>query len=60
MTGAVPPLSQYVFMAWYLVKYRDDFTFTCQFIVTLTFQYVRPKQTVTDFEMCKSDASHLN
>jgi hypothetical protein len=27
MRGAIPPLSQYVFVAWYLVKYRDSFTF---------------------------------
>jgi hypothetical protein len=26
--GAVPPLPQYVFMAWCLVKHRDNFTFT--------------------------------
>jgi hypothetical protein len=25
---ALPPLSQYIFMAWYLVKQRDNFTFT--------------------------------
>jgi hypothetical protein len=25
--GAIPPLSQYVFMAWCLVKHRDNFTF---------------------------------
>jgi len=29
MRGAVPPILQYVLMAWYLVKHRDDFTFTC-------------------------------
>jgi hypothetical protein len=28
MRGAVPPLPQYVFMVWYLVKHRDNFTFT--------------------------------
>jgi hypothetical protein len=28
MHEAIPPLSQYVFMAWCLVKYRDNFTFT--------------------------------
>jgi hypothetical protein len=28
MRGAIPPLSQYVFMAWCLVKHRDNFTFT--------------------------------
>jgi len=27
MRGAIPPLLQYVFMEWYLVKYRDNFTF---------------------------------
>jgi hypothetical protein len=25
MRGAIPPLFQYVFMAWYLVKLRDNF-----------------------------------
>jgi hypothetical protein len=28
MRGAILPLPKYVFMAWYLVKYRDNFTFT--------------------------------
>jgi hypothetical protein len=27
MRGAIPPLPLYVFMAWYLVKHRDIFTF---------------------------------
>jgi glycosylphosphatidylinositol transamidase (GPIT) subunit GPI8 len=27
MRGAIPPIPQYVFMAWFLVKYRDKFTF---------------------------------
>jgi hypothetical protein len=27
MRGALPPLPQYVFMAWCLVKHRDNFTF---------------------------------
>jgi hypothetical protein len=26
MGGAIPPLPQYVFIAWCLVKYRDNFT----------------------------------
>jgi hypothetical protein len=30
MCGAVPPLPQYAFMAWCLVKQRDNFTFTLQ------------------------------
>jgi hypothetical protein len=28
MRGAVPPLPQYAFMAWCVVKHRDNFTFT--------------------------------
>jgi hypothetical protein len=28
MCGAIPPLRQYAFMAWCLVKHRDNFTFT--------------------------------
>jgi hypothetical protein len=27
MRGAIPPLPQYVFMAWCLVEHRDNFTF---------------------------------
>jgi hypothetical protein len=27
MRGAIPPFPQYVFMAWCLVKQRDNFTF---------------------------------
>jgi hypothetical protein len=27
MREAIPPLPQYVFMAWFLVKHRDNFTF---------------------------------
>jgi hypothetical protein len=26
MLGAIPPLPQYVFIAWCLVKHRDNFT----------------------------------
>jgi hypothetical protein len=26
MCGAIPPLSQYVFMPWCLVKYKDNFS----------------------------------
>jgi hypothetical protein len=28
MRGAIPPLPQYTYMAWYLVKHRDNFTFS--------------------------------
>jgi hypothetical protein len=29
----IPPLPQYVFMAWYLIKHRDNFTFHFTFTV---------------------------
>jgi hypothetical protein len=28
MRGAIPPLPQYIFMAWYFLKHMDNFTFT--------------------------------
>jgi hypothetical protein len=28
MSGAIPPIPQCAFMAWCLVKHRDNFTFT--------------------------------
>jgi hypothetical protein len=31
MRGAIHPLPQYLFMAWYLVKHRRNFTFTFTF-----------------------------
>jgi hypothetical protein len=34
MRGAIPPLPQYVFMAWCLVKHRDNFTFHLNVITT--------------------------
>jgi hypothetical protein len=34
MQGAIPPLFQYVFMAWCLVKHKD-FTFTLPYLVVL-------------------------
>jgi hypothetical protein len=27
MHGTIPPIPQYIFMAWHLVKHRDKFTF---------------------------------
>jgi hypothetical protein len=35
MCGAIPPLPQYVFMAWCLVKHRDNFNFTFIICVVL-------------------------
>jgi hypothetical protein len=34
MRGAIPPLPQYVLMAWCLVKHRDNFTFNIAYTVT--------------------------
>jgi hypothetical protein len=31
MCGTIPPLPQYVFMAWCLFKHRGNFTFTFTF-----------------------------
>jgi hypothetical protein len=28
MRGAIPPLSLYILIVWYLVKHRNNFTFT--------------------------------
>jgi hypothetical protein len=33
MLGAIPLLPQYVFMAWCLVKHRDNFTFTLHDVI---------------------------
>jgi hypothetical protein len=30
MSGAIPPLHKYVFVAWCLVKHEDNFTFNLQ------------------------------
>jgi hypothetical protein len=38
MRGAILPLPQYVFMAWCLVKHRDNFT-----LYLLLFDIVLPK-----------------
>jgi hypothetical protein len=35
MRGAIPPLHQYVFTAWCLVKHRDNFTFTFIIIIII-------------------------
>jgi hypothetical protein len=32
MRGTLPPLPQYVFMAWCVVKHRDNFTFTFKLV----------------------------
>jgi hypothetical protein len=35
MRGAIPPLRQYVFMAWCLIKHRDNFTFTLPVVLAV-------------------------
>jgi hypothetical protein len=37
MLGAIPSLPQYAFMAWCLVKHRDNFTFTSWLLYALPF-----------------------
>jgi hypothetical protein len=39
MRGAIPPLPQYVFMAWCLVKHRDNFTFIFIKIISYSAYY---------------------
>jgi hypothetical protein len=42
MRGAIPPLPQYVFVVWCLVKHRDNFTFTFTLVThrdIFTFTY---------------------
>jgi hypothetical protein len=34
--GAIPPLPQYVFMAWWLVKHSDNFNFYLKRLITST------------------------
>jgi hypothetical protein len=41
MRGAIPPLSEYIFMAWCLVKHRDSVTFAVldvlEYLIVTTF-----------------------
>jgi hypothetical protein len=46
MRGAIPPPPQYVFMAWCLVKHRDNFTFT---LTTLCGLYTSVYQKFPDW-----------
>jgi hypothetical protein len=45
MCGATPPLPQYVFMAWCLVKHRDDVTFTLLYLWEATKSVMAAKLT---------------
>jgi hypothetical protein len=42
MRGAIPPLLQYVFMAWCLVKDRDKFTFA---FTSRTYKFMTTEKT---------------
>jgi hypothetical protein len=44
MRGSIPPFPQYAFMAWCLIKYRDNFTFT----FTFTFNRYESFKSYTD------------
>jgi hypothetical protein len=45
MSGAIPPLLQYAFMAWCLVKRRDNFTFAFTFTTTWRVLMLRMEET---------------
>jgi hypothetical protein len=45
MSGAIPPLSHYAFMAWCLVKHKDNFTF---YFNVAKFKYLRATETNRD------------
>jgi membrane protein YdbS with pleckstrin-like domain len=55
MRGAIPPLPQYVFMAWCLVRHRYKFTFnyeetliqfTSEFFLSLYVRFIKRVQFV--------------
>jgi hypothetical protein len=41
MNGVIPPLPQYVFMAWRLVEHRDNFTFYLYLYLCVTEKWKR-------------------
>jgi hypothetical protein len=51
MGGTVPPLPQYIFMAWCLVKNRDNFTFTSPYL-SISPHVTGPK--LNDFDPTRS------
>jgi hypothetical protein len=38
MLGGIPSLPQYAFVAWRLVKHRDNFTFTFNCVIGIIFE----------------------
>jgi hypothetical protein len=58
MRAAIRPLPQYVFMAWCLVKHRDNFTFTYTLMVP-TCTLIRSFRNIKKprpFVKCSADA----
>jgi hypothetical protein len=55
MRGTIPPLPQYIFMAWCLVKHSDNFTFT--FIMKFKLKRTRQKPAVAYFEQILRNVS---
>jgi hypothetical protein len=51
MRGAIPPLLQYVFMSWCLVKHRDNYTFTFTLWYTEVSKYLKGKVAPVFFEL---------
>jgi hypothetical protein len=51
MRGAIPPFSQYIFMAWFLVKHRDIFTFYLYFVDSSETQR-------KEHESCRKEVFH--
>jgi hypothetical protein len=49
MCEAIPPLLQYAFMAWCLVKHRDNFTFN---LTVMSADHLRPHP---ENELCCGD-----
>jgi hypothetical protein len=42
MSGAIPPLPKYAFMAWCLIKHRGNFTFTLPLLFLCSFSFFLP------------------
>jgi hypothetical protein len=43
--GAIPPLPEYVFLAWCLVKHRDIFTFSFTFTLVRTVEFISDRMS---------------
>jgi len=52
MSGTIPPLYQYAFMAWCLVKHRDNFTFTLHSVSDMRNTNLISRLLVTPLSLC--------